>query len=123
MTTVTIPLGVQKVMGDVSVSRTSTVTGFVASGLQSISGQFELLNLTALQTLTAPSLTSVGSINFVILPLLQSMSFDINQAGNIHISDTQLSSLSGFSLSSVSDFCIGNSTRLQHSNYRQQSFP
>jgi hypothetical protein len=112
MDTVTIPQGVQKVVGDVSVSLTSSVTSFVASGLESISGTFELLNLTALQTLTAPSLTSVGGISFVILPLLQSTSFDINQAENIRISDTQLSSLSGFSLSTINDFDIGNTVLL-----------
>ena len=109
LTDVTFPLSVTKVEGDVTVSSTSTITGFTALGLHSISGTFELLNLTALQTLDAPSLTSVGGINFVILPLLQSTTFDINQAGNIRISDTQLSSLSGFSLTSVNDFGIGTS--------------
>jgi len=108
MDTVTIPQGVQRVVGDVSISQTSAVTSFIAPALQSITGQFELLNLTALQTLNAPFLTSVGSINFVILPLLQSMSFDITQAGNILISDTQLSSLNGFSISTINDFGISN---------------
>lgn len=106
---ITIPAGVQKVEGNVSVSQTSAVVSFVASDLESISGTFELLNLTALQTLTAPSLTSVGSINFVILPLLSTMSLAINQAGDILISDTELSALDGLSLSSVNDFGISNS--------------
>jgi hypothetical protein len=75
--------------------------------LQSISGTFELVNLTGLTTLSAPSLTSVGSINFVILPLLQSMNLGINEAGNVRISDTQLSALTGLSLSTVSDLGIG----------------
>lgn len=109
LTDVTIPQGVVTVDGDVSVSLTSTVTSFTASGLHTISGTFELLNLTALQNLDAPRLTSVGGINFVILPLLQTMTLDINHAGNIRVSDTQLSSLSGFSLTSVNDFGIGTS--------------
>ena len=104
--TVTIPQGVQKITGDVTVSQTSSVTAFTASGLQTITGTFELLNLTALQTLTAPSLTTVGSINFVILPLLQTMSLGINSIGNVLISDTELSSLDGFSLETVNDFDI-----------------
>ena len=62
ITDVTIPQGVEKVEGDITVSLSSTVTSFTASGLQSISGTFELLNLTALETLNAPSLTSVGGI-------------------------------------------------------------
>lgn len=108
MGSVNIPQGVQKVNGGVSVSLTSSVTSFSAPGLETITGTFELLNLTALQALNAPSLTSVGGINFVILPLLSGMTFGINQAGNIIISDTQLSTLDGFSLTSVSDFNISN---------------
>jgi len=77
---------------------------FTASGLQSIAATFELLNL---QTLSVLSLRSVGGINFVILPLLQSMSLSLTQAGNVRISDTQLSALDSLSLSTVGDFGIG----------------
>jgi hypothetical protein len=105
--TVTIPNSVTKVIGNVQVGQISALTTFTASGLQSISGTFELLNLTGLQTLSAPSLTSVGGINFVILPLLQTMTLGITQAGDVRISDTELSTLSGFSLSTVNDFGIG----------------
>ena len=106
MDAVNIPSGVLHVTGDVSVSLTSSVTSFSAPGLESIGGTFELLNLTALQSVNAPSLTSVGGINFVILPLLTTMTFGINDAGNIVISDTQLASLDGFSLTTVNDFGI-----------------
>jgi hypothetical protein len=119
---VTIPQGVQHVKGDLRVSQIKSVVSFSASGLQSISGTFELLNLTGLQSLTAPSLTSVGGINFVILPLLQTMSLGITEAGNVRISDTQLSALNGLSLSTVGDLGIG---MVLHNvtNSRQQSFP
>lgn len=108
MESVSIPLGVEHVTGDVTVSLTSSITSFTASGLQSISGTFELLNLTALATLDAPSLTSVGSLSFVILPVLASMTLGITQAGNIHISDTELSALNGISLTSINDFGVGS---------------
>jgi hypothetical protein len=111
MDAVNIPSGILHVTGDVSVSLTSSVTSFAAPGLESIGGTFELLNLTALQSLNAPSLTSVGGINFVILPLLTTMTFGITEAGNIVISDTQLSSLDGFSLTTVNDFGISNFPR------------
>jgi hypothetical protein len=104
---VTIPQGVQHVKGDLRVSQIVSVVSFSASGLQSISGTFELLNLTGLQSLSAPSLTSVGGINFVILPLLQTMTLGITEAGNVRISDTQLSALNGLSLSTVGDLGIG----------------
>jgi hypothetical protein len=120
--TVTIPSGVQKVSGDLRVTQISSLTSFQATNLESITGTFELVNLTGLTTLSAPSLTSVGSINFVILPLLQSMNLGINEAGNVRISDTQLSALTGLSLSTVSDLGIGN-IPLTPFNSRQQSFP
>ena len=104
---VTIPQSVEKVEGGVSLSQTPSIKSFTASGLRTITGTFELLNLTALESLSAPSLTSVGSINFVILPKLQTMTLGINEAGNVRISDTQLSALSGFSFTSVKDFGIG----------------
>jgi len=108
--TVTIPASVETVNGDVNVQQISSLTTFTASGLKSITGTFQLLNLTGLQTLTAPSLTSVGGINFVILPLLATMTLGITEAGDVRISDTQLSSLSGFSLTTVTDFGIGMSS-------------
>jgi hypothetical protein len=107
MASVTIPQTVTLINGDLRIDQISSLVSVTASGLKTITGTFELLNLTALQTLTAPSLTSVGGINFVILPLLQSMSLGITQAGNVRISDTQLSALTGLSLSTVGDLGIG----------------
>lgn len=104
---VTIPQSVALINGDLRIDQISSLVSVTASGLKTITGTFELLNLTALQTLTAPSLTSVGGINFVILPLLQSMSLGITQAGNVRISDTQLSALTGLSLTTVGDFGVG----------------
>jgi hypothetical protein len=109
ISSVTIPSTVEKIDGDLRVSQISSVTSFLASGLTSITGTFQLLNLTGLTTLSAPSLTSVGAINFVILPLMQTMTLGIQEAGNVLISDTQLSSLTGLSLSSVSDLDISMS--------------
>jgi hypothetical protein len=105
--TVTLPTSVTKVDGDVSITQISSLTTFEADNLQTITGTFELLNLTGLTTLTAPSLTSVGGISFVILPLLQSMNLGINEAGTVRISDTQLSALTGLSLTTVGDLGIG----------------
>jgi hypothetical protein len=124
MDAVNIPQGVLHVNGDISVSLTSSIVTFSAPGLESISGTLELLNLTALTSLNAPSLTSVGGINFVILPLFTTMTFGINQAGNILISDTQLSTLDGFSLTSLNDFDISNTFFCElFLTIRQQSLP
>jgi hypothetical protein len=89
------------------------LTTFEADNLQSITGTFELVNLTGLTTLTAPSLTTVGGISFVILPLLQTMNLGINEAGTVRISDTQLSALTGLSLTTVGDLGIDNNRFLK----------
>jgi hypothetical protein len=122
ISSVTIPQSVTLINGDLRIDQISSLVSVTANGLKTITGTFELLNLTALQTLTAPSLTSVGGINFVILPLLQSMTLGITQAGNVRISDTQLSALTGLSLTSVGDFGVGKFISLL-SNHRQQSIP
>jgi hypothetical protein len=106
MDPVTIPASVQKINGNLRIGQMKSVVTMQAAGLQSITGTFELLNLTALTTVNAPSLTSVGAINFVILPLFNTMTLGISTAGNVQISDTQLGALNGISLSSVGDFDI-----------------
>lgn len=114
--TVTIPDSVQYVNGDIRVGQISSLTSFRASGLKNISGTFELLNLTGLQTLTAPNLATVGTINFIILPKLGTMTLGITKAKNVRISDTELTSLSGFSLASVGDFQIGIPSPSSHNS-------
>ena len=116
--TVTIPSTVSKIDGDLSISLTSAVTSFSAPGLETITGTFELLNLTALSSVSAPSLASVGAIYFVILPVFQTMTLGITEIGNVRISDTQLTSLNGLSLSTVNDFGIGIVLVLTYPNYR-----
>jgi hypothetical protein len=106
---ITIPQGVRHIVGDVSVSGISALASFTASGLQSISGTLDLFNLNTLQTLTLPNLVSVGSINFTLLPQLQSMNLGINEAENVSILFTGLNYLDGISLSSVNDFGVSMS--------------
>jgi hypothetical protein len=106
---ITIPQAVQHIIGDVSVSGIPVLASFAASGLQSISGTFDLFDLSTLQTLTIPNLISVGSINFTLLPLLQTMNLGINEAKNVSIMFTGLSYLDGISLSSVNDLGVSMS--------------
>ena len=111
MENITIPSGVQHVQGDVSVSLTSTITSFSAPGLQTISGTFELLNLTQLASVSGPFLSQIGSLSWVILPSLQTVSLQIQEVGSVEISDTQLSTLSIFTFSSVGNFGVGKFLR------------
>ena len=111
---ITLPSTISTVEGDVTIAQTSAVTSFTASGLEKITGTFTLLNLTALASITAGSLTSVGGLYFSILPVFQTMSLGITDAGDVLISDTQLSSLSGLSLASVNSFDIGTPRHRLH---------
>ena len=106
--------GVRSISGDLSITQVITLTSFSAPSLQSISGTFRLVNLTILNSLNMPQLTTVGDIDWEILPALQTPTFGgITQADNILITDTQLSSLNFFNLNNVGDFNINNNFYLQ----------
>jgi hypothetical protein len=107
--------GVQRVDGDVRVLQDNVMTSFSAPDLETITGAFTLVNLTILSSLSLPQLTQVGSIDFEILPALQTRTFGgITQADDILITDTQLSSLNGIQLSSVHSFNINNNFFLKN---------
>lgn len=82
--------------------------------LEKINGDFGLKGCTVLSKLSAPRLTTVGSITWVTLPILQSFVFTtgISQASNVQISDTQLSSLDGLNLETVGQLNIDSNRYL-----------
>jgi len=90
------------------------MTGLSGADLNSIGGSFSLTGLTILSTLSFPSLTSVGSIEWDDLPGLQQLTFTqgVSKASNVVISDTQLNSLDGINLETVENFDINNNLYL-----------
>jgi hypothetical protein len=85
-----------------------------SSTLSSISGAFNLNNVTALITLDFAALSSVGSISWLSVPLLATLKFTtgITKAASVIISDTYLSTLSGINIQSASTMDINNNNRL-----------
>ncbi len=72
-------------------------------------------NLTLLSTLSMSDLQSVGSINWVALQALDSLTFPstVSQAKNVTISNTFLSTLDGINLDTVDTLSIDNNNRLK----------
>ena len=105
---------VKTITGNLEILQDITMTYFSAPALQSIGGTFQLINLTILSSLSMPSLTSVGAIDFEILPALQALNFGgVTSAANVLITDTQLASLNGIQLSTVGTFDINNNFYLK----------
>jgi len=107
--------GPESITGDLICENAGQLTTFTSSSLGSISGTFNLNNLTLLSTLSFTDLTSVGDINFVALPALSQLTFPstVKKANSLVISNTFLSTLDGINLMSAASIDINNNNRLQ----------
>lgn len=107
---------VQSISGDLHMFNCTNLGSFQAQSLQTINGTLKLQALTVLDTLSMPQLAEVNSISFTTLPALQELQFNhgVGDAKHIVISDTQLKSLEGLNLSSVSTFNINNNKNIQN---------
>lgn len=107
--------GVSSIGGDLHVFNCTNLGTLQAGTLESINGTLTLESLTTLDTLSFPSLASVDSISFKVLPRLSELQFNhgVGDATDVVISDTNLESLDGLNLSSVSTFNINNNKNIQ----------
>ncbi|KAI5809539.1 hypothetical protein DFH27DRAFT_589384 [Peziza echinospora] len=110
-----VELNVEQIQGSFIVEGASTLSKINLPNLKSIGNLFSLKRLTVLDTLSAPMLTSVGSIEWITLPQLVALSFNskITTAANVRISDTQLGSLEGIDLQTVKKFNVDNNKYLK----------
>ncbi|TVY50006.1 Protein ecm33 [Lachnellula occidentalis] len=106
--------GPQQVGGDFIVDNATALTSLSSSSISEITGIFHLDSLTVLSTLSFSELTSVGSIEWSALPVLQQLTFPsfIKKAKDVLITNTFLSSLEGINLDSVETLNINNNGRL-----------
>lgn len=113
--------GVEQITGSVTSKGAQNVTSLTAPQLGSIGEAFSLNGLTGLTALNFGSLSSVGSIEFEALPLLQTLSFTkgVSKADSVSIVNTGLTSLDGISLESVGDFNIAENPALQTVNVNE----
>ncbi|KAI9893332.1 MAG: hypothetical protein M1814_000462 [Vezdaea aestivalis] len=106
--------GPRQIKGDFNADGADNVTSITMNDLQSIGGIWKLNGLTRLNALTFPRLGSVDTIDWAALPVLQSLSFStgITMATNVVIQNTQLNSLDGINLKSVTGFRVLNNPYL-----------
>ncbi|ODV92153.1 hypothetical protein CANCADRAFT_16899, partial [Tortispora caseinolytica NRRL Y-17796] len=106
--------GVRAIEGDLDVSQAVNLTSLSAPSLGTIGGTFQLVNLTVLNSLNFPQLSEVGTINWITLPNLYTISFasGVQKCESVLVADTALRSLSGISLSNVSALNINNNRQL-----------
>ncbi|KAK9236522.1 hypothetical protein V1525DRAFT_406826 [Lipomyces kononenkoae] len=106
--------GIQTISGNLICTNNTQITSITAPSLQTIGGTFQLHELTILNTLSFPRLTSVGSIDWVTLPAVSGLGFTtgVSSCEDVYISDTDLNTLSGLSLTTVSKLDINNNLNL-----------
>lgn len=90
------------------------MTQLSADSLQTITGEFNLDEVTILSTLSFPELTAVDSIVWNALPNLQGLSFTtgVQTASTLNIQNTELASLDGIDLQVVDTVFIANNPYL-----------
>lgn len=107
--------GIGRIEGSLRCLNASGITEITARNLAEIGGTFELSGLTTLSSLNMPALSSVGSIEWTALPVLTELSFtsQVEQASNVDISNTGLTSLNGINLMEVDRLVIENNNDLK----------
>ncbi|KAI5948879.1 hypothetical protein KGF57_005072 [Candida theae] len=99
-----------KIKGDLSIFKSPELVRIESPQLQSISGEFQLYELTSLALISVPSLKRVLSLKWEILPILSNVQFNAEIKGieSITISDTSLTGFSGFVASDLKVLDINN---------------
>jgi hypothetical protein len=107
--------GPQQIKGDVICANAGGLTSLGSTTIGTITGAFNLNNLTLLSTLSMSDLTSVGTIVWTALPALSQLTFPstITKATSITISNTFLSTLDGINIDTVQTLQIDNNNRLK----------
>ena len=102
--------GLKKIQGTLTAGNATQLSSISADSLVSIGG-LVLDRLTILTTLSFPALTTVGEIKFQSLPSLQSLSLIgpvTEVAGDVVISNTQVTDLNGLNLTKAANIDINN---------------
>jgi len=105
---------VRQIKGALRIVQATELLSIELGQLGTIGGDFELKGLTRLSSLNAPSLSKVGSIDWVTLPSLTAMNVGVTEADNVIISDTNLLSLEGINLKRTGTFDINNNKFLKN---------
>lgn len=109
---------IKTISGDFVVANASNLVRINVPKLAVIGGKFSLNELTSLTSVHAPVLNNVGSINWNVLPILSTVSFDngVQKIKSITISDTSLIGFSGFDIEYLDTLNINNNRFLESIN-------
>jgi hypothetical protein len=101
--------GIKKIAGTLSATNNSGVTTLSGDSLESID-QFELTDVTSLDTISFPQLTTVKTLQWISVSVLANLDFAslLSKADGIDIENTNLLSLQGIDLETVGDVKIVN---------------
>lgn len=106
--------GITKITGSLLAMNADNITSITANALQSIGQTFEVQSGTILTTLAFPALTSVKSLQWIVIgPYMQQPSFGaLTTVKSLNIRDTFLQSLTGISLETADTIYIAQNNHL-----------
>lgn len=106
--------GVRAVYGDLKINGTNA-QAFNAPDLQLVSGELSISKSTALSTVNLAQLTTVGTLTFNALPVLEKtgLATGITSADSISISNTGLTSLEGINVYKLKTFDVNNNQDIE----------
>lgn len=104
--------GPEEISGDLICEDNRGLTSLSSSTLKTIGGAFAMRNVTGITGITMPELTKAQSVDWQTLSSLESVTFSFSTADSIRVSDTFLSNLNAFSVTSLKRMEIDNNRRL-----------
>lgn len=110
--------GVQSITGDLTAINAIGVTSISAGSLTNIGGTMQFVNMTVLNALNFPRLTTSHNIDWETLPALQGLGFTsgIQSTDILSIQDTQLQNLDGINPTTAGQIYISNNRYLTDIN-------
>ncbi|EPX74893.1 cell wall protein Ecm33 [Schizosaccharomyces octosporus yFS286] len=107
--------GIKQITGDVVVSNSPHLETLNFQDLETVGGKFNIHDMIRLNSLPAPKLNEVGSLDLKVLPNLEELQFNngIKKAGSIEIVNTQLKSIRGIDITTIGTFNINNNKYIE----------
>ncbi|WBW72643.1 extracellular leucine-rich repeat domain, receptor L domain-like Ecm33 [Schizosaccharomyces osmophilus] len=108
-------VGVKEVTGGIVVSNSPHLETVNFPDLETVDGTFSIHDMTRLNSLPAPKLNEVGSLELKVLPNLGELQFNngIKKANNVEIVNTGLQSIKGIDITNIGTFNINNNKYIQ----------
>lgn len=108
--------GIEEISGSLTAKNLSTLNSLTAPVLTSVGKDLDLEVLNGLTTLSFPALQAVGNLKWITMPNLDVMQLNqgVNNATSVIISDTSIRELSGINVQEVGEVNINNNRFLKN---------